>query len=230
MMLKKTYGVIGLGKFGSYVARGLVDHGESIIACDNSQENFRDFREDVENLYMLDSTDILALKEAGISDLDVVIVSIGENIEASILTVMALKELGNKMIIAKATNRPHGQILAKIGADKVIYPEREAANRLFAELISSKADVTVISEDLKMCKVLASDIFGKKTIQEIQEASIKRDENNHIIQEIKIIAVKRYDKWNLNPVPNFELQNEDFVVFLGNEKSIESYVKRFESL
>ncbi len=229
-MAKKTYGVIGLGKFGSYITRGLIDHGESVIVCDNSQDNFRDFKEDTENLYMLDSTDIFALKEAGISDLDVVIVSIGEDIEASILTVMALKELNNKKIIAKASSRPHGQILAKIGADKVIYPEREAANRLFAELITSKAEVTIISENLKMCKVLASGIFGKKTIKEIQENSIKKDENGNITQEIKIIALKRYDKWNTNPSIDFEINNEDFVVFLGNEKAIETYVKKFEAL
>lgn len=229
-MIKKTYGVIGLGKFGSYIARGLVDQGESIIVCDNSQENFRDFREDVENLYMLDSTDMLALKEAGISDLDVVIVSIGENIEASILTVMALKELGNKMIIAKATNKTHGQILSKIGADKVIYPEREAANRLFVELIASKADVSVISENLKMCKVLASDIFGKKTIKEIQEASIKKDELGNVIQEIKIVAIKRKEDWLMHFDLDFEILNEDFIAFLGNEKTIEFYVRKFESL
>lgn len=228
-MIKKTYGVIGLGKFGPYITRGLLDHDESVIVCDNSQENFRDFREDVENLYMLDSTDMLALKEAGVGDVDVVIVSIGD-MEASILTVMALKELGNKMIVAKATSKTHGQILAKIGADKVIYPEREAANRLFAELISSKVDVTLISEDLKMCKVLASEIFDGKTIREIQENSIKKDENGNITQEIKIIALKRYDKWNTNPSLDFEINSEDFVVFLGNEKSIDIYVKKFEML
>lgn len=229
-MVKKTFGVIGLGKFGSYITRSLVDQGESVIVCDNSQENFRDFREDVENLYMLDSTDIVALKEAGISELDVVIVSIGENIEASILTVMALKELGNKMIIAKATSKTHGQILSKIGADKVIYPEREAANRLFVELIASKVDVNVISENLKMCKVLASDIFGKRTIGEIQESSIKKDESGNIIQEIKIVAVKRNENWLMDFSLELEVFNEDFVVFLGNEKAIDFYVKKFENL
>ncbi len=229
-MIKKTYAVIGLGKFGSYIARGLIDQGENLIICDNSQENFRDFREDVENIYMLDSTDIIALKEAGISDLDVAIVSIGENIEASILTVMALKDLGNKMIVAKAISKPHGQILSKIGADKVIYPEREAANRLFVELIASKVDISVISENLKMCKVLASDIFGKRSIQEIENNSIKKDENGAIIQEVKIVAIKRNDEWNMHIHPDTEILNDDFVVFLGNNNTIDFYVKKIENL
>lgn len=228
-MIKKTYGVIGLGKFGSYITQGLIDHAESVVVCDNSQENFRDFREDVENLYLLDSTDVLALKEAGLADVDVAIVSIGD-MEASILTVMALKELGSKRVIAKATSRKHGQILTKIGADSVIHPEREAANRLVAELISTKVDVTLISEDLKICKVLASEIFDKKTIQEIQDNSIKRDDLGNVIQEIKIISLKRYDKWIISPSLDFEINSEDFVVLLGNEKSIDLYIKKFEML
>ncbi|MCE3038524.1 potassium channel family protein [Helicobacter anatolicus] len=227
--MKKNYGVIGLGKFGSYIARGLIDQGESVIICDNSQENFRDFREDVEDLYMLDSTDVLALKEAGVSELDVAIVSIGE-IEASILTVMALKELGNKTIVAKATNKTHGQILSKIGADHVIYPEREAANRLLTDLLTSKADVSLISENLKVCKVLASDIFGKKTIREIEEGSVRRDEEDKIVQEIKVVAIKKEDTWILHPEDSDVVENEDFVVFAGNDKSIDFYVNKFEKL
>lgn len=227
--MKKTYGVIGLGKFGSYIARGLIDQGESLIICDNSQESFRDFREDVEDLYMLDSTDVLALKEAGVSELDVVIVSIGE-IEASILTVMALKELDNKKIVAKAANKTHGQILSKIGADHVIYPEREAANRLLTELLTAKVDVSLISENLKVCKVLASEIFGKKSIGELQESSIKKDEEGKIVQEIKIIAIKRDDTWLMQPDLSYVVENEDFVVFMGNDKTIDFYVNKFEKL
>lgn len=229
-MIKKNYAVIGLGRFGYYITRLLIDNNQSVIVCDNSQEKFRDFREDTDNLYVLDSTDILALKEAGINELDVVVVSIGGHIEASILTVMALKELGNKMIIAKASNKTHGQILARIGADKVVYPEREAANTLFAQLVSTKVDVTIISQDLKICKVLAGEIFEKKTISQIQNASIKKDELGNIIQEIKIIALQRYDKWNMHPSPDFEIHRQDFVVLLGNERSIDFYTKKFEAL
>ena len=229
-MVKKTYGIIGLGKFGSKVAQGLVEKGESVILCDNSQENFRNFREDVENIYTLDSTDKLALEEAGIRELDVVIVSIGEKIEASILTVMALKELGNKNIIAKATSKTHGEILEKIGANKVIYPEQAAANKLINELTTSLAEVTIISENLEMCKALASDVFGKRTIAEIQEASIKKDEKGTITQEIKVVAIKQNNIWNLHPTPDITIHNEDFVVFLANEKTMELCVKKFELL
>lgn len=227
--MKKTYAVIGLGKFGSYITRGLINQGESVIVCDNTQENFREFKEDLEDLYVLDSSDALALKEAGVSELDVVIVSIGENIEASTLTVMALKEAGNRKVIAKANSRIHGQLLTKVGADIVVYPERDAANHLLSELIASKVEVNIISENLSSCKVIASNIFGGKTISEIEGASIKKNDKNEIIQKIKIIAIKK-EKWLVELNPELKIENDNFVVFIGDDDSIDFYVKRFEAL
>ena len=124
-----TYVVIGLGKFGFHVAKGLAQQGESVIAIDNDEEKIRDINEFVQDAIVLDSTDIRALREAGIGDAEIAIVSIGEHIEASILTVMALKELGIETVIAKAITQVHGQILSKLGAAKVIYPEMESAKK-----------------------------------------------------------------------------------------------------
>ncbi|PAF41575.1 TrkA family potassium uptake protein [Helicobacter sp. 11S03491-1] len=227
--MKKIYAVIGLGKFGSYMAKGLVEQGENVIACDNTRENFRDLQEDIEDLYVLDSTDKSALQEAGISELDVVIVSIGENIEASILTVMALKELGNKFVVAKAVSKTHGQILSKIGADKVIYPEREAANHLLTEMINSRAEVTIISENLKMCKMIAGETFGKKTLKEIQDKNVEKNQkDNRYLSRIKIIALKHNDEWSMDIDPYFEISNDDFVVFIGDNEALDFYTKKSE--
>lgn len=122
----KTYAVIGLGKFGFHIAKGLAEQGMDIIAIDNDPHKIQVISEYIEDAIILDSTDIKALQEAGVVGLDTVIISIGENIEASILTLMALKELDNKTIIAKAITLTHGEILARLGAFKVIYPERES--------------------------------------------------------------------------------------------------------
>ncbi|PAF46678.1 hypothetical protein BKH46_06835 [Helicobacter sp. 12S02634-8] len=222
--MKKTYAVIGLGKFGTYMARGLATQGENLIVCDNSRENFRDLQNDIEDLYVLDSTDKVALAEAGISELDVVIVSIGENIEASILTVMALRELGNKTIIAKAVSQTHGQILLKIGSDKIIYPEKEAANRLLSELVSQKADVELISEDLKLCKMIAGELFGKKTIASI-ESKTPELSNPQSKESLKVIAIKSAEKWQLDIDPNYEVLNEDFLVLIGSSGVIDFCAK-----
>ncbi|PAF42437.1 TrkA family potassium uptake protein [Helicobacter sp. 11S02596-1] len=223
--MKKSYAVIGLGKFGSYIAKGLAVEGENVIVCDNTKENFRDLQDSIEDLYVLDSTDKLALEEAGVIELDMVIVSIGENVEASILTLMALRELGNKTIIAKAISPIHGQILLKIGADRVIYPEKEVANRLLAELISNKAEVSIISEDLKMCKMIAGNTFGKRTIEEIQKGNLEVKGQIPTEGEIKVVGIKSEDNWKLSFNLNDEVCNEDFLVFVGNNAKIDFYVK-----
>ena len=119
-----TYVVIGLGKFGFHVAQGLALQGETVIAIDNDEEKIRDINEYVHDAIVLDSTDARALREAGIADAEVAIVSIGEHLESSILTIMALKEVGIETIIAKAITQVHGEILTKLGAAKVIYPEK----------------------------------------------------------------------------------------------------------
>lgn len=102
--MKTSYAVIGLGKFGQYVAKGLIRNNENVIVCDDSEEHIREFKDLSDEVYILDATNKEALREAGVKELDVVIISIGENIESSILSVIALQELKNKFIIAKAVN------------------------------------------------------------------------------------------------------------------------------
>ena len=132
-----TYVVRGLGKFGYHVAIGLAQQGEVVIAIDHSEEKVKDISEFVQDAIVLDSSDPKALLEAGIADADVAIVSIGENLEASILTVMALKELKIPTVIAKAITQVHGQILSKLGAAKVIYPEMESAKKLVKKIVKN---------------------------------------------------------------------------------------------
>ena len=134
----KTVAVIGLGKFGFYIAKSLSRLDVKVIAVDNDEKKVQEISEYVDNSYILDSTSKIALEEIGIYNLNTVIVSIGENIEASILTVMALKDLNNQNIIAKAINSTHGEILTKIGAFKVIYPEEIAGKILLKQLIEWK--------------------------------------------------------------------------------------------
>nr|WP_226805979.1 TrkA family potassium uptake protein [Arcobacter ellisii] len=131
----KTIAVIGLGKFGFYIAKSLSRLDTRVIAVDNDEKKVQEISEFVDDAFVIDSTNKQALEEVGIYNLETVIVSIGENIEASILTVMALKDLNNKNIIAKAITSTHGEILSKIGAFKVIYPEKIAGRMLVQKLI-----------------------------------------------------------------------------------------------
>lgn len=216
--MAKSYAVLGLGRFGYHVALGLVESGENVILCDNTESNFIGLRDKVEQIYVLDCTDKVALREAGISELDVVIVSIGENIEASILSVMALKELGNKKVIAKAISSTHGAILEKLGVDEVIYAERQAAKRLLSELTEYHAENIEISANIRVCKAVVTNYFVKKSVAGI------REEFN-----VKIAAYKRtQEEWQLDVDSAFVLQRGDVVIFLGANNDIEKIMQNIE--
>ena len=156
----KTVAVIGLGKFGFYIAKSLSRLDVKVIAVDNDEKKVQEISEYVDNSYILDSTSKIALEEIGIYNLNTVIVSIGENIEASILTVMALKDLNNQNIIAKAITSTHGEILSKIGAFKVIYPEKIAGRMLVKKLIDN---ITIEEIDISNTIKIINSTFAHKT-------------------------------------------------------------------
>lgn len=198
-MKKTTYGVIGLGKFGYHVAKGLIDQGQSVIIADQEEDKVKDFAYITNMAYILDSTDKEALEQAGFVGLDYVIVSIGENIEASILTVMALNELGIGQIIAKAITPVHGKILAKLGANKIIYPERESAASIIKGFLTHpEYEITDVSNTLSVARIkVTQDNSGQ-----ILKSTMKK---------IKVIGLKKLDAntWDLNP-------SEEEVIHLGD--------------
>lgn len=204
--MKKTYAVIGLGKFGQYLAKGLLRSNESVIVCDNDAENIREFKDLSDEIYVLDATNKAALLEAGVKELDVVIVSIGEDIESSILSIIALQELKNKFIIAKAVNRAHGIILARLGVDLVIRPEQDASSRLLEKLLWNRNSIFAINDQLNMSKmpIIESDIGKsvKAKQQELQAQCVNSDSQN-----VKIIGVLQGGKWQLYASSNEPLEN-----------------------
>lgn len=215
--MAKSYAVLGLGKFGYHVALGLVENGENVILCDNTEASFTDLRDKAEQIYIIDCTDKIALKEAGVSELDIVIVSIGENIEASILTVMALKELNNKKIIAKAISSTHGAILERLGVDEVVYAERQAANRLLSEITESNVEEIELSSNMRACKAIVTNYFVKRSVGTI------REEDN-----VKIVSVRRGETWNIDVDSDFILQRGDVVLFVGYKEHIEAIMPTLE--
>ena len=210
----KTVAVIGLGKFGFYIAKSLSRLDVRVIAADNDEKKVQEISEYVDNAYVIDSTSKVALEEIGIYNLNTVIVSIGENIEASILTVMALKDLNNKTIIAKAINSTHGEILTKIGAFKVIYPEKIAGRMLVKKLIDNMTVEEIdVSNTIKMVKFVATDNFIYKKISEIESE----------FENLKIISYKTSGIWSMQIDPFYQVKKDDLLVFLGESK----YIKEF---
>jgi len=209
----KTYAVIGLGKFGFHIAKGLAEQGMDIIAIDNDPHKIQLISEHIEDALILDSTDIKALQEAGVVGLDTVIISIGENIEASILTLMALKELDNKTIIAKAITLTHGEILARLGAFKVIYPERESAKKLVENLVGNVViDQIDFSSTIKIAKFTVTKTLIGKMVQEVELMF----EN-----EIHLIACKTRDTWTFDVDKTYKVREGDMLSFIGKKTFIE---------
>ena len=213
----KTVAVIGLGKFGFYIAKSLSRLNVKVIAADNDEKKVQEISEYVDNAYVIDSTSKVALEEIGIYNLNTVIVSIGENIEASILTVMALKDLNNKTIIAKAINSTHGEILTKIGAFKVIYPEKIAGRMLVKKLIDNMTVEEIdVSNTIKMVKFVATDNFIYKKISEIESE----------FKNLKIISYKTSGIWSMQIDPFYQVKKDDLLVFLGESKYIKEFYKQ----
>ena len=212
----KPVAVIGLGKFGFYIAKSLSKLNITVIAVDSDEEKVQAISQYVDNAFVLNSTSKIALEEVGVYNLETVIVSIGENIEASILTVMALKDLNNKNIIAKAINPTHGEILTKIGAFKVMYPEEIAGKILVKQLIENiKVEEIELCNNLKILKIIADETMVDESLYYLESLN----------KAVKIIALNNetfcHEKFDLKYI----IKKNDLITFFGNSKEIDILFK-----
>lgn len=179
----KQFAVIGLGRFGRSVANALVEREFEVMAIDRDEQCVKELEGKATVCLVLNAIDEKALKDAGVGDLDCVIVAIGDSVEDSIMVTMVLKGLGVKYIVAKAQDDMHGKILARIGADRVIYPERDMGIRLAESLASPKIfDYIELSTTHGIVETPLPKKFVGKTL-----AGAKLREKYHV----SVIAIKR---------------------------------------
>ncbi|HNV01965.1 MAG TPA: TrkA family potassium uptake protein [Vicinamibacterales bacterium] len=168
-MKKMSIAVIGLGRFGSAMAVSLTELGQDVVGVDSDEDRVQKHADLISSAVALDATDERALKRAGIADVDAAVISIGENIEASLLAVMLLKDLEVPRIIAKAVTPLHGRILQRLGVDRVIFPEREMAIRVAHSLVVANAlDYIELSRDFSIVEVPAPAEFAGRTLKDLQ--------------------------------------------------------------
>ncbi|MGN7471324.1 potassium channel family protein [Brevibacillus sp. SAFN-007a] len=216
--MSKQFAIIGMGRFGSSVARTLYEMDYEVMGIDENEERINENIQYVTHAVAADSTDERALKEIGIRNFDVVVVAIGVDIQASILTVLTLKELGVKKIVAKAQNERHGQVLYKVGADRVVFPERDMGVRVAHNLISANVlDFIELAEDYSVAEVVAS---SKLVGQNLRQLDIRRK------YEVNVIAIKSGDKFNIAPSPDEVIQHGDVLVVIGNNKDLKAFEER----
>jgi len=211
---KKQFAVIGLGRLGSAMAATLADLGHDVIGVDANEEHVREMADVLTHAVQLDATDERALRAAGIQDVDVAVVSIGENIESSLLVVMQLKELGIPTIVAKAVTWLHGRILERLGVSRVIFPERDMAIRVAHSLVLTDViDYIELSRDFSIVEIPAPPPFVGRTLKELELRPRLG---------LTLIAIKRRpapggpEVTTVSPGAAERIQQHDVLVLLGD--------------
>lgn len=168
MSIHQTYAVFGLGRYGRAVARELVNSGAEVLAVDADADIVNEAITDIPLCKCADITEPEVIKQLGISNIDVVIIATAGNLEASVMATMLCKEAGVKTVIAKCSDEMHQKILSRVGADKVVFPEKESGIRLAKNLLSSGfIDIIELSNDVSMLELDVRPEWVGKTLVEL---------------------------------------------------------------
>lgn len=206
-----TFGIIGLGRFGTALAITLAEAGKEVIVVDQNEEKVKAMRQYTEYAFVCDNLSKATLSEVGIQNCDTVIVCIGSRIDTSILTTLNVVSLGVPHVISKATSQDQGAVLEKIGAE-VVYPERDMAIRLGKKLLSGNfLDFIFLDNDIEIQQVPVSSFIKGKTIQEI---NIRKKYG------LNIIAIEHDQNTIIELSPDYKLQSEDIIVVIGKVQNI----------
>lgn len=220
----KRFAVIGLGYFGSNLARALTRNGAEVIAIDNTLAIIEEIKDDVAYAVRLDSTDEKTLRNQGLEDLDAVIVSIGEDFENALLTCVLLLEFGCKNVIVKSTSPIHTRIFKSVGVHAIVAPDLDMAERLSASLISTSIlDAIPLTDRYSILQVKAPVFMEGRTLKEldlrrehhVNLITIKRKSANDTEREV-IIGV---------PLPDTRIEKNDTLILMGEKDSIGRLVK-----
>ena len=212
-MKEKSYAVIGLGQFGMSVAETLAESDCDVLAIDAWEENIQEIADKVTYAVRADVREPEVLRALGVQNVDVAVIAVAENMEASIMATMQAKELGVPYVLAKAMNALHGKILEKIGADRVIYPEQSMGLRVARNLMSGGfLDVFELSTEFSMAEFPVPTEWIGKSLQELQLRE------SH---DINIIAIKVGDDVEINLDPVKPLEADWHLMAIGKNKVLE---------
>lgn len=211
MSIKQTYAVFGLGRYGIAVAKELVESGAEVLAIDMDEDIVNAASLVLPYCKKADVTDVEVIKQLGIRNIDVVVIAMASNLEASVMATVLCKEAGVKTVIAKCANEMHQKVLSKVGADKVVFPESESGIRLAKNLVSAGfVDVIDLSKDVSMIELDVREEWEGKSLLELDlrkkysinvmairigdEASIDIDPNQKLDKDMNLIIVADTNK------------------------------------
>lgn len=211
-MVRKQFAVIGVGRFGGSLARTLYRMGYEVLAIDADKNEIENIMHDVTHAVQVDALDFEAIKSLGIRNFDVVIVGIGSNLQASVLITLQLKELGVNCVVAKAMNDLHGKLLEKIGADRVVYPERDMGARLAHQLGSTNIiDYIELSSEYSIIEMQTpKKLVGRSVV----EADLRARYG------VTVLAIRRGEEVIVSPGADQTLKEKDIMIVLGGTEEI----------
>ncbi|WP_066715382.1 potassium channel family protein [Clostridium sp. Marseille-P299] len=211
-MAKKEFVVFGLGRFGLSVAETLSDSGCQVLAVDNDEDKVNAVADKVTYAVKMDVTDADSLATLGIRNFDGAIIAIGENLEASALVTILAKEMGIPYVLAKAQNDIHAKVLKKVGADMVVFPEKETGIRIANNLIMGNFfDAVELSTTHSMMELDIPEEWIGHSLRELNLRAKKK---------INVIAIKRHDKIDINPEAEDPLEKDDVLVIIGQNEML----------
>lgn len=210
----RQFAVIGLGRFGQSLARALSEMDCEVLAVDSDPERVEEIQDAVTQAVQADATEERTLRELGLRNFDVVVVAIGHDLQASILITLMLKEVGVKLVVTKAVNDLHGRVLEKIGADRVVYPERDMAVRLAHHLCSSNVlDYIRLSPEYGIEEFVVTRKLAGKSLGQI---------NLRAARGLNVIAIKRNGQEVIvSPGAGDILREGDTIVTIGRQEDLE---------
>lgn len=212
MTVRKRYAVIGLGRFGSSLAKVLTEMGQYVLAVDSNEQRVDDLAPVLSRVVKADAVDPAALRALRISEFDTVVVAIGDNVEASVITVLNCKELGVKYLVAKAQDDAHGRVLQRLGVNRVVYPQRDMGARVASNISAGGViDYVRLSDEYGMAEITPPESCVGKTLQELDMP--KRFGLN-------VMAIKRGKRVIVSPRAEERVAADDLLVVIGDAQGI----------
>ena len=217
MSINKTYAVLGLGRYGRAVAEELVNNGAEVLAVDIDPNNVNNAIETIPVCKCADITEPETIKRLGISNIDNVIVAMANSLEASVLAVALCKEVGVKNVIVKCGNEMHQKILERVGADKVIFPEKESGKRLAKNLLTSGfSEMIELSDEVSMVEIDVREEWSGKTLIEL---GLRQK------YSINVVAIREDDKISTTVDPTLPLKQGWQLIVIANTQKLQKLKK-----
>lgn len=209
---RRQFLVVGLGRFGRSVAETLCEAGEEVLGVDRRMDLVEDMRDRITQAVQMDAMEKDALVALGVQEFDVAFVTMASDIKASGTVTMLLKDLGVKCVIAKASDEFHGRMLEKLGADKILFPERDMGRRIAHNLVSGNiVDYLELSEDFSMAEILPEASWMGKSLKELDMRSR---------MGVNVVAIRNGETLNAMPNMNTVIRENDIMLVVASEESL----------